>query len=319
MNKEQLLQELSAKVSSGEISRDEVTSRLPAQADLPSTAATSHFSVNRILYILGAIIVIAGIIIFVSQVWEDMESFGRIAVTLGMGLLITGLGSILHKKKPGDYIGPIFHFMGGVLIPGGVAVTLTELYPDYATLWPATIAFGAVFVFYFILDYIHKHPVLTFFAIANGTAFIYLFATAAMDSQFYLHGDFYAYLTMVIGISYILLARAFREGWNKELVSVLNFFGTGGFLGAAFSQVFDSRPWEMFYFIIVIGGIFLSIKMKSRSMLLLSTLFLIIHLIYITSRYFTDSLGWPISLIILGFIIIGIGYFSISLNKKYLA
>lgn len=30
------------------------------------------------------------------------------------------------------------------------------------------------------------------------------------------------------------------------------------------------------------------------------------------------SIGWPASLILLGFIIIGIGYFSISLNRKYL-
>ena len=58
--------------------------------------------------------------------------------------------------------------------------------------------------------------------------------------------------------------------------------------------------------------------MKSKALLLTSTIFLIVHFVYITGRYFADSLGWPISLIVLGLIIIGLGYGSVEVNKKYL-
>jgi len=58
--------------------------------------------------------------------------------------------------------------------------------------------------------------------------------------------------------------------------------------------------------------------MRSRSILVMSTLFLIAHVSYITGEYFADSLGWPISLVILGFVFIGLGYVSISVNKKYI-
>ena len=323
MNKEELLQELSVKISNGELSREEVLSRLsfaPAirQENDGGTKGFSHFSVTKMLYVLGAAIVIIGIVIFVAQIWDDIGSFGRIAVTLGLGLLIAAIGSMLLKQKPEDNIGPIFHFIGGMLIPGGAIVTLSELEVDFVSLWPVAITFGVIFAFYLLLNTIHKHPILTFFAIANGTAFIYLLVEAIVKGPYYRHEDLYAYLTMIIGASYLLLSHAFREGWNKHLIGALYFFGSGGFLGAAFSQVFDSVPWQLLYFLIVLGGLFLSVYMKSRSILVMSTLFLIAHVSYITSEYFADSLGWPISLVILGFVFIGLGYASVTINKKYI-
>ncbi|MBI3420496.1 MAG: DUF2157 domain-containing protein [Candidatus Sungbacteria bacterium] len=323
MNKEELLQELSVKISNGELSREEVLSRLnfaPAirkESD-GETKGFSHFSVTKMLYVLGAVIVITGVGFFVAQIWDDIGSFGRIAVTLGLGLLIAAIGSMLLKQKPEDNIGPIFHFIGGMLIPGGAIVTLSELKVDSVSLWPVAITFGVIFAFYLLLNAIHKHPILTFFAIANGTAFIYLLVMSIVEGPYYRHKDLYAYLTMVIGASYLLLAHAFRSGWNKHLIGALYFFGITGFLGATFSQVFDSVPWQLLYFLIVLGGLFLSVYMRSRSILAMSTLFLIAHISYITSKYFADSLGWPISLVMLGFVFIGLGYASVTINKRYI-
>ncbi|TSC69580.1 MAG: hypothetical protein G01um101470_1033, partial [Parcubacteria group bacterium Gr01-1014_70] len=272
----------------------------------------------RMWDVLGAAIAIIGIVIFVAQIWEDIGSAGRIAVTLGLGLLLAAIGSTLLNQKPEDAIGSIFHFIGGMLIPGGAMVTLSELKVDFVSLWPVTITFGVIFAFYVLLNAIHKHSILTFFAIANGTAFTYLLVEAMVEGPFYRHDDLYAYLTMAIGASYLLLAHAFRDGWNKHLVGALYFFGITGFLGAAFSRVFDSGPWQMLYFLIVLGGLFLSVYTRSRSILVMSTLFLIAHVSYITEEYFADSLGWPISLVILGFVFIGLGYASVTINKKYI-
>lgn len=322
MNKEELLQELSAKVSGGEISKEEVMGRFNMQTAMSheetGEGRLSHFSVTKMLYILGAAIVIIGIVIFVAQIWDDIASFGRIAITLGLGLLITAIGSMLLKQKPEDYVGPIFHFIGGILIPGGAMVTLYELNVDFTSLWPTTITFGAIFVFYLLLNFYHRHPVLTFFAIANGTAFIYLLVESLIEGPFYKHNDIYAYLTMAIGASYLFLSHAFESSWNKKLIGALYFFGITGILAAAFSQVFDSIPWQIAYVLIVLGGLFLSVYMKSRVILVMSTIFLIAYVSYITGEYFANSLGWPISLVILGFVFIGLGYSSLTINKKYI-
>ncbi len=324
MNKEELLQELSAKISAGEISREEVISHFnlaPAiQGDVKEENST-HFSVTKMLYVLGAAIVVIGIVTFVSQIWDAIGSFGRVSVTLGLGFLIAAIGSMLLKSKPDENIGTVFHFIGGMLIPGGALVTLSELSTGVDHPWVVAITFGIIFAFYVLLNAIHKNALLTFFAIVNGTATIYLIFNAIVGSPFegwFGIRDTYQYLTMAIGASYLLLAYSFRDGWNKKLIGVLYFFGITGFLGAAFSQVFGSVLWQMLYFLLVIGGLFLAVYMRSRSILVMSTLFLIAHVSYITSEYFANSIGWPISLVILGFIFIGLGYASITINKRYI-
>lgn len=324
MNKEELLNELSLKVNSGEVSREEVLSSLGGDSVIQSEHKVGKsnlinlFSITKMLYALGAIIATVGVIFFVFQIWEDLGSFGRIIITLGLGLLMTVIGSVLLKSRPNENLGVVFQFIGGLLIPGGALVTLFE-FNMLDNISTVAVTFGILFVFYFLLNFVHKNIALTFFTIANGTAFIYLFTEAFIGKQFYNSGDLYAYLTMIMGVSYLLLAQAFRNNWNKELIGILYFFGSIGLLSAAFSQIFDSMIWRMFYLFLVTGGFALAVYYKSRIILVISTLFLIAYVSYITGKYFAESVGWPISLVVLGFVFIGLGYISININKKYIA
>ncbi len=324
MTKDELLAELSLKVSTGELSQSEVLGRLNLSTITATTPGTEtlpakHFSATKMLYVIGVIIVVIGVLFFVSQIWDALGSPGRILITLGLGFLFTGIGSMLLKTKPEQNIGSVFHAIGGMLIPGGSIVALTELHVNLDSMWPVTVTFGVIFGFYLLLSYIHKNAILTFFAIANGTMFTYLLVSALLGSSWYNNGDVYAYLTMIVGASYILLGYSFRDGWNSKLSSVLYLFGSLAFMGAAFSRVFDSVLWQMLYFFIVAGGIFLAVYMRNKAILAISTLFLIAHISYITSKYFADSIGWPVCLVVLGFIFIGLGYASVNINKKYIA
>lgn len=325
MNKEELFQELLTKISKGEISRDEVFSRLNLIAPVSSkvndgtTKRFFHFFTRNMLYFLGAAVVITGIIIFIAQIWDDINSFSRILLTLGFGLLFAAIGSILLKKEPESNIGTIFHFIGGFLIPEGVVLTLNELHFDVSvSKWLFVISFGVLFIFYLLLNLVHKNVILTLFTIVNGTIFIYSFVEVMLNIEYYLNGDLFAYLTMVVGLIYLFLAQTFRGGWNKKLVDALYLFGSCGFLGAAFSRISDSILWQLFYFLLLVVGLSFSIYMKIRIIFGMSTLFLIVYISYITSKYFADSLGWPILIIILGFLFIGIGFVSFKVSKNYI-
>ena len=330
MDTNELLQELDNKIQKGELKKEDVISRLDLSSSIRSSSAietekkTRHFSVTKLFYIIGAVIVLIGILIFTGQIWDDIGSFGRVFVTLGMGLIIAGIGSYLFVSKPDGGLGSVFHFIGGLLIPGGAMVALYETGFEFDTMWPPTIIFAILSGFYLLLTFVQKRQILTFFAIANVTTFIYLFVISMMienpSNWIRMHEDeIFAYLTMIIGISYLLLSWAFRQGWNSRLASVLSFLGTAGFYGAAFSQVFDSVPWQLIFVVLIILGFYLSIAMKQYIILILSTIFLIVHISYITSEYFADSFGWPISLIVLGFVFIGLGYMSFSIGKKYIS
>lgn len=324
MNKENFLQKSSTQNSENNIDRDKIFSRSASmspenfQIDTKGSKKVSRFSVTNILYIVGTVIVIIGITIFIGQIWKDMNSLGHIMITLGLGLLIAAIGSILLKQKPENSVGAVFHFIGGALIPGGAMVMLQEI--NMLTIWPIVIAFGGIFICYLLLSIMHKNPVLIFFAILNGTIFIYLFvgALVSQDLQYeLLFRPLWKYLTMAIGATYLLLAYIFRNEWNKILFGLLCFFGSFWFFSSAFSFLYYSVLWQLLYFVMLIGGLVLSVYIQSRIVLAVSTLFLISHVSFISYRYFVNSLGWPILLIILGFAFIGFSYASVAINKKY--
>ncbi|NCC71237.1 DUF2157 domain-containing protein [bacterium] len=323
MNKNDLLSELSEKLKSGEISKEDLIRISSIQEEKNSEEENSIFSsklsMTKIFYIIGSVIVTAGVVFFIAQIWDDIGSFLRIFITLGFGFVFAFIGSTLVKKSELSDIGQIFHLIGGILIPIGFLVFINEMSLDNGTLWPFVWVFLLAFLIYFSITIIQKKTILTFFTIINGTIFTYLLIFALIENlQSSSVADIIVYLTMTVGISYLVLAHYFINTWNKKLVGFMNFFGSGAFLGASFSRVFDSGIWQVVYFLIVFMGIYLAIELKSRAILFLSTIFLISHITYITSKYFADSLGWPITLIFLGFIFIGLGYFSLNISKNYI-
>jgi hypothetical protein len=326
MTNEELLAELRSRLDSGELSAAAVQALMPEDVDTEFDLAdgglpyqrifSPSFSVTRLLYIVGGIFITLGVLYLVSQLWNDLSSFNRIFITLGLGLVFAGVGSRFMMSEPERDLGNLFHAIGGFLIPGGALVTLDELTSGIDSIWPVTLTVGMVFVFYVLLVLYHHRVILNFFAFATGTALIYLLMEAMVPSA---DGDLYAYLTMMIGVSYLIYAHVYQRGWNDRLIPLLLFFGALGFYTAAFSQIFDTIFMELLFPFLAFGGSVIAlVVLKSRIVLLLSTLAVIGYIIYFTAEYFADSIGWPVTLILLGFIIIGLGYFSISLNRKYL-
>jgi len=325
MDKKELLEEMSRRLKAGDLHQEEVVSYLglgnflEIKQNLPEKSG-KHFSFTKILYYLGGAIVFLGIIFFFAQFWYDMSSALRIFVTLGMGLVFAFSGTVLLKQKPENGIGVIFHFIGGMLIPSGALLTLYEFRIDND--WAYAYVFGAVALFYFLLDSKLKHPLLTFFTFTNGTAAAYAALLQTLEeldlSSYKLENDIMAYFSAAVGLFYLLMSFNFKEKWHKTLLGLLNFFGSTWFLVALFYFVTDNGVWLLFYPLIVLGSMFLSVILKSRGILVVSTLALLAYISYITSEFFADSVGWPLSLIFLGFVFIGLGFASVSINKKYI-
>tara|TARA_B110000858_G_scaffold189336_1_gene235939 strand:- start:1182 stop:2180 length:999 start_codon:yes stop_codon:yes gene_type:complete len=329
MTNEELLKEMKNRLDTGALAPVEIRNLL-TEENVPESGVQdenveptnfpdsqgSSLTITRLLYVVGGIFITLGVLYFVSQIWDDLGTFNRIFITLGLGIVFAGVGSRFLMSDSGRDIGNVFHIIGGFLIPGGAMVALDELTAGIDELWPVTWTVGVVFAFYVLLTIYHRRVVLNFFAFANGTAFIYLLMESMIPSA---DGDLYAYLTMMIAITYLLFAYLYQGGWNDRLIPLLFFFGAFGFYLAAFSQISASILMEFTYPFLAFGGLVVSVLyLKSRIVLLLSTFAVIGYIIYFTAEYFAHSIGWPISLILLGFFVIGLGYFSISLNKKYL-
>lgn len=324
MNKNELLEELLTKVNSGELTKDEVTNKLSLSKSVQSSHLSTEkehekFQVTKVLYILGASVVIVGVILLIGQIWNEIGSFGRVGVTFGLGALFNILGLFLMGQKPEKLIGLVYTVIGGIMIPFGVFILVDEFYAGNQI---RIFSFICIFLSYLLFNKTFKHFVLTFFAILNITIAAYLTLFEVKEvllSGLYDLDKAYNYLTIAIGVSYIILSRVFIKNWNAKLVGPLNFLGITGILGSMFSLVFGSVFWQITFVFALMASFALSINMKSKIILIMSNVFLILHISYISSEYFANSvIGWPLTIVIVGLIFIALGYGSVAINKKFI-
>lgn len=327
MEKETLLTSLRAGLKEGLISPADIALLISQEQNSgEAEGAYMHesktFNLSGVLYYVGAGIAFLGVSIFIGDNWEDLGSALRILLTLGAGLAFFTAASLLESTKMMDRVPDGFHFLGGLLIPGGIFVTLHELGFQGSDFGPGLI-FLVLALSYGLVAHLNRHNLLLAFALCYGTL-AYFLITEAMATGFlsFDRGDYLAYRFVGIGASFMVLGYAFRGLFAKLLTPWLYAFGALAALGGAFAlQGFEPNQsifWEIVYPGLVFGAMFLAIYLRSRAVLILGAVFLVADIFKLTSEYFQDSLGWPLMLVLAGFLLIGVGYLVFYLNNKYL-
>jgi hypothetical protein len=113
---------------------------------------------------------------------------------------------------------------------------------------------------------------------------------------------------------------------------LVNTFGTLGILGPAFyfntvlsqsQNIYSiaglpSSIWTWLFPILVVGVLYLSVRLKNSAFLFWGTLFFIGYIIRVTGSNFVDTIGWPLSIIVVGVVTVALGYLAFFVNKKYI-
>ncbi len=316
MEKQQLLAELKQQLQAGIITKSEL-SALTATSDTRDEGI-SHKMVN-VLYTIGTIIAIVGVLILIVQNWDDIGFVGRIAVTLGIACATYAFGFIFkapHQNK----ISQVMFFISAVLAPIGSFVLLDEA--DITMSLTTNIVLALLFaIIYGVAYWATRKNILALVTIGFGSWTYYAILAKLFESSLF-NSDLLKWAAVIAGVAYILMARAFASQQNVEspaennaVAGVLYAVGSFSILiaGISFGGVFD-----VLFIAILFAGFYGSIFLKSRAMLGLSALFLMIHIGKLTAEYFADSVGWPVALIFIGFVVIAVGYGTLWLNRKFI-
>ena len=129
------------------------------------------------------------------------------------------------------------------------------------------------------------------------------------------------YRFLLLGASYLLLGYGLRSRFIA-IRAWLYGIGSFMFLGASFS-LGGFKPevhqwWEIAFVGICFAMMALSVHFKSRAMLIIASLYLMAYILKLTAEYFSDVIGWPLALIVAGFVLIAIAYGTYSMNRRYL-
>jgi hypothetical protein len=336
MDKQQIVSFIEGQLATGKISREDllilvnngvapISNAVPVfnsnPIDTPHKEESSRNLINT-FYGIGAIIVLGGVAILVGQNWIEIGFLGRILVTLGI-FLVTYICGFLLNKPSQRVISQVMFTISCALAPLGVYVLLSEVNINFV--WPFTFytALLSCALFGYAL-WSSKKNILVLITIGFASWAYYSLVLKVFSFDY--NSDLLKWAVMLLGFAYILIAHGYQsvstatdasdEKEKKAIRNALFGLGTLGVLGAG---IFIGGIFDLIFIALIFGAFYGSVYLKSRSMLTLGALFLMSHIVKLTSKYFVDSIGWPVALIMVGFLIIGVGYMTYNLNKKYIS
>lgn len=324
MKKELLLKEIRASAAANAVTKNELIDAFhEGKSSTGDTAMFHRIGITDLLYYLGGIIVLLGIIVLAVQNWESFNIFVRILITLGSAIVAYVVGVLLRTNRKTESLSQIFFALAFILLPTGVLVTFHEFGYDVSSAGLQSFVSALLLAVAVASMLVYKRALFAVFAVAYGT-WLFVALTEWLTQGAFIYSDsFTEYRILIIGLSYLLLAHTFARKQWETLADVLNGLGAVAILGASLSLGgwFPDRSifWELVYPAIVFGFMFAGAHMRIRSFLFFGAIFLMAYVGKITGEYFQDSLGWPLALVLAGFALMGIGYLTFYLNKKYIA
>lgn len=314
MNKEELLHTLGEKIKSKEITAEEV------KKVIESTKEQSGSLVSKILYSAGGLIAVVGVWVLMLQMWNDLGTILKIGVTSGFVIASYIFAFLSARKWDHDVLSQVLFTISAIVYPFAAFTLVQEfsiVFSDGAVESLVISLLGVVLYGYAL--FITKKPLLHLVIIALISWFYYALVAKLLKGSgfdFSTITDITTYATIVLGVAVFSYANLIsREVKNRSIVSLFTFVS---FAMVLISGLILNGIWNLLYAFVLIGAVSLAVKIKKTSALVVTSVAIIAYLLKISSKYFADSLGWAIILILAGFIIIGVGYFTYRIHKKYI-
>lgn len=322
--KEEVLQYIRTLAEQKVVTKEELTEAYDSGSGIKADVIlTKKLGVAEILYYIGGAIVFLGISILLWQNWSTLGFGTKVLATLGSGIAAYFVGLLFSRDERTEAAGSAFYLISALVTPIGLWVVFDNAGFDASSYESQSLISGIMLGTFLLSLFVFKKSIFTLFSVLFGT-WLFFSLTSWMVGGAPLFNDwkFYMYRVLVVGIAYMLMGYAFSKDERAPLSGFLFGFGILGFLGAALA-LGEWKPnqnvfWELIYPALVFGALFLSIHVKSKAFLTWGTLFLMAYILKITSEYFSTGLGWPLALVIAGLAMIGVGYMSLSIKKKYL-
>ncbi len=323
MDKKTTLENIQSLIQEGQLTKEELLDVYRNTVKGGTQESLNRQSrISNILYYIGGAIVFLGICIFVGTNWGSLNDATKIMATLGSSVAMYIAATLVGQSKDLNKVSDAFHFLSALVAPLGIFITLDIAGVDKNTAGIHS-AIAAVLLAVQVGSYLlDKRNVFVVFMVIFGTWLFFSFTTFLMGGRPFSNWDFIKYRWLIAGLSYLFLGFSFTDTDKKGLSPWLYGFGVVSFLTAALclggyspnQNVF----WELLFPGLAFGVIFLSVYMKVRSFLVFGTMYLMFYILKITNEYFTSGFGWALSLIFVGFALIGVGYLAFYLNKKYI-
>lgn len=325
MEKKEILSEVARLAKEGKLEKDEVLECFEEKHQKDE----GRRGVSRILTWAGAGIVFLGIVILVFQYWNLFSDVTRVLLTLGVGVAAFLSGVFFFTKKGHEALGVVAHLLAALLLPVGIGVFFETVGAsiDFSSLSTIFLILSLVYLATF---WLYRKTLFLFFLIFYGTVLFFSFTSFLMSANFFAEAQFirfFFYRVFAVGLSFLCLGYYFsmRHAFFPERTQILSGalygFGALAVLGSALVlggfEAGEYPVWNIIYPLFLFAVLYLSPYVRSRTLLAIGILFLVLYIFKMTAVYFAESVGWPLALVVVGFVLVGVGFLTVRLNKRF--
>lgn len=265
-------------------------------------------TLTRLFTYLGGIFIFAGLSAFIAMNWDFLNTPSRILITLGTGMTSLIIAAVAARRQESDKKVSVLIILSALLQPTGLFVTAVEFSTGSGDArLAAALIFGVLAAQYGLFFQALRRTTPLFFAIYFGfSSFVALCTLVKID---------YDFVMFVCGASLVALSYGIQRTPYNSICGFGYFIGSILLLWLGF-DLLRNTPIEVLYLGIACFMLYVSTIVASRSVLITATLAILSYISYFTQKNFLDSIGWPIALILLGFVFFGVGGLAIRLNRK---
>jgi len=305
-NKQEALTEIQNLSNKFDIKIYEIKSVL---RDSPSKLKDKTNLAQIFLSYMSGIFIFAGICIYISIIWNNLNLVAKIIITLGPGIVAYIISIFSVNNFTYKHIAAPLLLISAFLEPLGISVIIYNYFPNLTLSVVPPIIISAIMLIQYLL---------TFSKYKTHTA---LFLTLFFGSGLFIALSNYINISdniagLTLGASLLLISYSLTDTIYKN-ISPLWYFIASILLFSAYFDIVHSTIFELSFLFIVIFMIYISINIQNRTLLFTSACALIGFLGYYSAKYFANSLGWPITLIIIGIIFFIISGYMIKFTKNF--
>lgn len=303
-SREQALQHIARIAARHGFGTDEIAAAMK-NIDVADPAGKTSGVLSRVLGYIGAVLILAGIALFIGLRWELFEPATRVLVTLGSGFAVYLFALACERDERFEKVATPLMLVAALLQPTGILVMLDEYArgsnPEHGLLFACVVMFLQQF--------------LTFLGTRRTVLLLtsLLFGAAGFAIACDLLGVDETVVAIALGIGLSAIAWTVNRGVHRAVAPLAYFAGSTWFLAGLFDLV-EGTALEIAFFGFAAGVMYLATVLRSRTLLFVS----VVALISFTAYYFRDSLANAFGLIVMGLLLIGLSGFAMSLNRKYI-
>ncbi|VVC74946.1 hypothetical protein AQUSIP_02200 [Aquicella siphonis] len=291
---------------------------------MSTTPSPKESSILIIFNYVGGALIFLGIAYFIVDNWNILNNFTRVFSTLGAAMAAYIVGLLFHLSHKYEAASAAFFMIAGLVMPIGLQVTFNiygkSVTPEVVNMMITGLC---LLVFLASLKWMPR-TLFLLFSIIFASLFYFSLIDFIVSRSLYFDFDIFNYEIMALGFSYLFLGYYLDRRHRHILVGPLYFFGVLCVLSASLyfgSYIVSGETsvlWKAITAILIILTFMFSVPLRSKSFLYLGAVFLVLYVCDISDNFIRifGELGWPLILILMGLLLMSVGYMVFFIHRK---